>query len=37
MKEDEGGGSTWVGERRRTAESGEVEVLAREVVAGGRI
>jgi hypothetical protein len=27
----------WVLERRRTAESGEVEILGREVVMGGRI
>ncbi|KAF2734252.1 hypothetical protein EJ04DRAFT_543700 [Polyplosphaeria fusca] len=33
---DEGGGERWVLERRRTAESGEVEVL-RGVVEGGRI
>lgn len=37
MKDDEGVGGTWVVERRRTAESGEVEILGREVVAGGRI
>ena len=30
-------GERWVLERRRTAESGEVEFLAREVVSGGRI
>jgi hypothetical protein len=30
-------GERWVLERRRTAESGEVELLGREVVSGGRI
>jgi hypothetical protein len=30
-------GARWVLERRRTAESGEVEILGREVVSGGRI
>jgi hypothetical protein len=30
-------GERWVLERRRTAESGEVEILGREVVSGGRI
>ena len=30
-------GERWVLERRRTAESGEVEFLGREVVSGGRI
>jgi hypothetical protein len=34
---EDGAGDRWVLERRRTAESGEVEVLEREVVAGGRI
>ncbi|KAK7978541.1 hypothetical protein PG988_006031 [Apiospora saccharicola] len=32
-----GGEPRWVLERRRTAESGEIEVLEREVVEGGRI
>ncbi|KAK3990672.1 hypothetical protein QBC44DRAFT_60385 [Cladorrhinum sp. PSN332] len=33
----EGGGKRWVVERRRTADTGEVEILGREVVEGGRI
>jgi hypothetical protein len=38
MKEDDPVvGERWVLERRRTAESGEVEILGREVVSGGRI
>jgi hypothetical protein len=38
MKEDDPvGGERWVLERRRTAETGEVEILGREVVSGGRI
>ncbi len=38
MKEDDPvQGERWVLERRRTAESGEVEILGREVVMGGRI
>jgi hypothetical protein len=38
MKEDDPvAGERWVLERRRMAESGEVEVLGREVVSGGRI
>lgn len=38
MKEDDPvQGERWVLERRRTAESGEVEILGREVVKGGRI
>lgn len=37
IKDDESGASRWVVERRRTAESGEVEILGREVVEGGRI
>ncbi|KAK0634408.1 hypothetical protein B0T17DRAFT_611426 [Bombardia bombarda] len=37
IKEEESGGTRWVMERRRTAESGEVEILEREVVEGGRI
>jgi len=36
-EEPESGGTRWVMERRRTAESGEVEILEREVVEGGRI
>lgn len=37
-EEGEGGGETrWVMERRRTAETGEVEFVEREVVEGGRI
>jgi hypothetical protein len=31
------GGTRWVMERRRTAESGEIEILGREVVTGGSI
>ncbi|KAK3320485.1 hypothetical protein B0T19DRAFT_477748 [Cercophora scortea] len=34
-EEEESGGTRWVMERRRTAESGEVEILEREVVEGG--
>ncbi|TPX13513.1 uncharacterized protein E0L32_005984 [Thyridium curvatum] len=38
MKEEEESGETrWVMERRRTAETGEVEILERGVVEGGRI
>jgi hypothetical protein len=37
VKDEESGGSRWVMERRRTGESGEVEVLGREVLEGGRI
>ena len=38
MKEDDPVvGERWVLERRRTAESGQVEILGREVVSGGRI
>jgi hypothetical protein len=37
MKEEDCGETRWVMERRRTAESGEVEILEREVVEGGRI
>lgn len=37
LEGDAGGGERWVLERRRTAESGEVEILGREVVSGGRI
>ncbi|KAK5658427.1 hypothetical protein OQA88_1816 [Cercophora sp. LCS_1] len=36
-EEPESGGTRWVLERRRTGESGEVEILGREVVEGGRI
>jgi len=36
-EEPESGGTRWVLERRRTAESGEIEILGREVVEGGRI
>lgn len=31
------GGTRWVMERRRTAESGEIEILGREVITGGSI
>lgn len=34
---DELGGERWVLERRRTAESGELELVGREIVEGGRI
>ena len=34
---DELGGDRWVLERRRTAESGELELVGREIVEGGRI
>lgn len=37
QEEDPISGARWVLERRRTAESGEVEILGREVVSGGRI
>ncbi|KAF8863916.1 hypothetical protein BDZ45DRAFT_71792 [Acephala macrosclerotiorum] len=38
LKEDDPvTGERWILERRRTAESGEVELLGREVVSGGRI
>jgi hypothetical protein len=38
LKEDDPvAGERWILERRRTAESGEVEFLGREVVSGGRI
>jgi hypothetical protein len=37
VKDEESGGNRWVVERRRTAESGEVEILGREVVDGGSI
>jgi hypothetical protein len=34
---DEAGESRWILERRRTAESGELELVGREIVEGGRI
>ncbi|KAI1330730.1 hypothetical protein F5Y16DRAFT_341306 [Xylariaceae sp. FL0255] len=37
IKEEEGGQTRWILERRRTAESGEIEILERELVGGGRI
>jgi hypothetical protein len=38
MKEDDPVvGERWILERRRTAESGEIEFLGREIVSGGRI
>jgi hypothetical protein len=37
QEDDPVGGQRWILERRRTAESGEGEVLGREVVQGGRI
>lgn len=38
IQEEEGPGETrWVMERRRTGESGQIEILGREVVEGGRI
>ncbi|KAI1751222.1 hypothetical protein F4782DRAFT_506327 [Xylaria castorea] len=37
VKEHDGGESRWILERRRTGETGEIEVLEREVVGGGRI
>ncbi|PFH62418.1 hypothetical protein XA68_13644 [Ophiocordyceps unilateralis] len=37
LKEEEGGETRWIMERRRTGEFGEVEILEREVVEGGRI
>ncbi|KAJ6441725.1 GPI ethanolamine phosphate transferase 2 [Purpureocillium lavendulum] len=37
LKEEDSGETRWVMERRRTGESGEVEILQREVVEGGRI
>ncbi|KAK4141693.1 uncharacterized protein C8A04DRAFT_13838 [Dichotomopilus funicola] len=36
-KDEEGGETKWVVERRRTSESGEVEILGRDVLQGGRI
>ncbi|KAL6830434.1 hypothetical protein J3E69DRAFT_191596 [Trichoderma sp. SZMC 28015] len=37
MEEEESGEKRWVMERRRTGEFGQVEILEREVVEGGRI
>ncbi|KAI1745534.1 hypothetical protein F4680DRAFT_105645 [Xylaria scruposa] len=37
VKEQDGGEGRWILERRRTGETGEIEVLEREVVGGGRI
>lgn len=37
MREEDSGETRWVMERRRTGESGRVEILEREVVEGGRI
>ncbi|KAI8955919.1 hypothetical protein F4801DRAFT_182071 [Xylaria longipes] len=37
VKEQDGGESRWILERRRTGETGEIEFLEREVVGGGRI
>ncbi|PHH76989.1 hypothetical protein CDD80_1011 [Ophiocordyceps camponoti-rufipedis] len=37
LREEGGGETRWIMERRRTGESGEVEILEREVVEGGRI
>jgi hypothetical protein len=34
---DEAGEGRWILERRRTAESGELELIGREIVEGGRI
>ena len=36
-QEEDSGETRWVMERRRTGESGEVEILEREFVEGGRI
>ncbi|KAI1635666.1 hypothetical protein F4809DRAFT_613018 [Biscogniauxia mediterranea] len=36
-KEEESGETRWILERRRTAESGEIEILGREIVESGRI
>jgi hypothetical protein len=36
-KEEDSGATRWVMERRRTGESGQVEILEREVLEGGRI
>lgn len=37
IKEEDSGATRWVMERRRTGEYGQVEILEREVVEGGRI
>ncbi|RYP04130.1 hypothetical protein DL765_010298 [Monosporascus sp. GIB2] len=37
MREEESGETRWVMERRRTADSGEIEILGREVIERGRI
>lgn len=37
LKEEDWGETRWIMERRRTGESGQVEILEREVVEGGRI
>lgn len=37
IKEEDSGETRWIMERRRLDESGEVEILEREVLAGGRI
>jgi hypothetical protein len=37
VKEEESGETRWVMERRRTGETGELELLGREVIEGGRI
>ncbi|KAI8625503.1 hypothetical protein F5Y19DRAFT_267054 [Xylariaceae sp. FL1651] len=37
IREEESGETRWILERRRTGESGEIEILEREVVGGGRI
>ncbi|KAI0161292.1 hypothetical protein GGR57DRAFT_352848 [Xylariaceae sp. FL1272] len=37
IKQEESGETRWILERRRTAESGEIEILERETVGGGRI
>lgn len=36
-EKNEEGAETWVLEKRRTAESGQVEIVGRELVMGGRI
>ncbi|KAF7554187.1 hypothetical protein G7046_g6885 [Stylonectria norvegica] len=36
-KEEDSGATRWVMERRRTGESGQVEILEREILEGGRI
>jgi hypothetical protein len=37
IKEEDSGETRWVVERRRTAESGEIEILGRQIIEGGRI